>query len=118
MFKKRKRKRTHLRKHGSNASSEGDDKADKSISSNTVMNDEVSDLVKMYTAKNNSSLNKNGIGVATGENKKIRKGLGFNMKPNWNNNKNNGGDEDIDTMKNSNKSKPELNASREAKKPK
>ena len=56
MFKKRKRKRTHLRKNGSNASSEGDDKADKSISSNTVMHDEVGDLVKLYTAKNNNSL--------------------------------------------------------------
>jgi len=118
MFKKRKRKRTHLRKHGSNASSGGDDKADKSISSNTVKHDEVGDLVKLYTAKNNSSLNKKGIGVATGVSKKIRKGLGFDMKPNWNSNKNNDDDEDIAAMKNSNKSKPELNASREAKKPK
>ena len=69
-------------------------------------------------------MNKKGINASTVGSKKLKHGLGLDMKSNWNNNDNNNNNnsEDDDnnhvTNNNSNKFEPELNTTKEAKKPK
>ena len=122
MFKKRKRKRTNLRKK-----IEHNEEDNNNYNKNSDDNEDNVDLLKIYTGKNNNNsmiMNKKGINASTVGSKKLKHGLGLDMKSNWNNNDNNNNNnsEDDDnnhvTNNNSNKFEPELNTTKEAKKPK